>query len=191
MTGMTRIPKQDNAELLDMAVGEMQDGLAACLPWLDWAFGRAERLVRRDAGMRRVYTPNVYAGGDDYRCVLPDARIGNFCFFWVPDPQAVYLEAGVPAALRVTLSVVFWFDHRTVAGAAGVRNREAVKRQALDALNGGFVMRHGRFTAGRLYELAENIYEGFSIDEVDNQFLMHPYGGFRVEGELRVEGSCA
>ena len=41
-----------------------------------------------------------------------------------------------------------------------------------------------------IYELAENVYRGFTLDEIDNQFLMHPFGGFRFEGVLSVNQPC-
>ena len=49
---------------------------------------------------------------------------------------------------------------------------------------------NGRIEINRIYELAENIYRGFSLDEVDNQFLMAPYGGFRFEGIMEVTETC-
>ena len=69
------------------------------------------------------------------------------------------------------------------------RNREQVKADILGVLN-GMALKHGGFTINRVYELAENIYRGFSLDEVDNQFLMQPYGGIRFEGEIWVTKTC-
>lgn len=186
---MKRVPTVENPELLDRIIGNMQQGLADNLPWLDVAFGRAERLVKYDARQRRVYTPNVYAGGNDYKEVTPDANIGNFCFFWVDDPQDITQEKGVSFGISTTFSVIFWLDYRKIFN-ANTRNREAVKRQIMDVFNGGFWLKGGRIEINRVYELAENIYKGFSLDEIDNQFLMQPYGGFRFEGNLSIGASC-
>ena len=185
-----KAPVMNNPDLLDRVIGDMQKGLADNLPWLDYAFGRAERLVKLNANQKRDYTPNVYAGGNDYREVSPDSGLGNFCFFWVGDPQEVNMEAGVDVGIKTQFSIIFWFDYRKVYNDAGNRDKEGLKRQILDVLNGGFLLRSGSFRINKVYELAENIYRGFSLDEIDNQFLMHPYGGFRFEGELSIGETC-
>jgi hypothetical protein len=42
-----------------------------------------------------------------------------------------------------------------------------------------------------IQELASDIYRGFSFSEIDNQFLMRPYSGFRINGNMRyLEPIC-
>ena len=81
-------------------------------------------------------------------------------------------------------------DYRKIYNDASTRNQEDLKRQILDVLNGGFLVRNGSYRINKVYELAENIYRGFSLDEIENQFLMHPFGGFRFEGELSIGETC-
>ena len=190
MAANNKAPVIANPELLDRIIGNIQTGLVDNLPWLDKAFGRAERLVKYDGNRKRYFTPCVYVGRNDYIEVTPDANIGNFSFFWIDDPQDVSWESGVSIGLKTTFSLIFWFDFRKIFNDASDRNKEAVKRQILDVLNGGFWLKHGRLKITKVYELAENIYRGFSLDEIDNQFLMHPYGGFRFEGELSIGETC-
>lgn len=186
-----------NAVMLDEAIGEIQNGLAAGLPWLDAAFGRAQKLVKQIDGKRYII-PSVYCGGwkgyskNDYIDVLPDSFKGNFCFFVVDDPQQIDWEQNAEMEHRALFSVIFWFDLRRVFNSPNVRNTEYLKAQILDILNGrsGWIMRNGSIRINKCYEQAENIYRGFSIDEVDNQFLMHPFAGFRFEGEIRTETPC-
>lgn len=53
MANNNRAPVVDNPELLDRVIGKMQEGLVNNLPWLDFAFGRAERLVKYDGNQKR------------------------------------------------------------------------------------------------------------------------------------------
>ena len=62
------------------------------------------------------------------------------------------------------------------------RDTESVKAEILHVLNGGFRLRSGSIDVTKIYELAENIYRGFTLDEVDNQFLMHPLCGLPLRG---------
>lgn len=188
MRNIERIPMKAHPRLFDIVIGEMQQGLAAQLPWLSHAFGKAERLVKIIQG-RRYYTPNVYTGGNDYELIAPDSNFGNYCFFTLDEPQGVAWSAGDMSTVRAPFSVIFWVDMRTIPDAEE-RNTEAVKRQILRALNGGIFVRSGRFSIARIYERAENIFKGFTLDEVDNQFLMHPFCGWRFEGEIVITDSC-
>lgn len=186
---MNRTPIIINPQMADYAIAEMQHGLVDNLAWLDVAFGRAERLVTERNG-RKYYTPNVYSGGNEYISIMPDSNIGNYCFFWLSDPQEMELITAVQAGFTATLSVIFWFDMRRVGGSADYRNKEAVKAEILAAFNGGFVMHGGSFTVRRCYELAENIFREFTLDEVQNQYLMQPYCGFRFEGQFKYKQTC-
>lgn len=194
---MNNAPVIEGAVMLDRVLGEIQRGLVGNLPWLDVAFGKAQRLVKTSPGGRRYTTPNVYAGGwaghgpNDYVEVSPDSEIGNFSFFAIDDPQIVQPGVGLKE-FHTPYGLVVWFDCRRVFGANDVRNTELLKAQVINVLSGrsGFALTRGHIEIGRIFEQAVNIYRGFSLDEVDNQFLMHPFGGFRIEGTLYYTEVC-
>lgn len=191
---MGKIISNNSAELLDGIIYDIQKGLQANIGWLDSIFGRAERVIRlSNDGTNRVYTPCFYApekAANDYTDLFPDSNNGNFCFFWVDDPQEVTWLSRITFALKVRVSIIFWFDFRTIYNERSKRDKESVKKEILDTLNLHLNLRQGSVEIVNIYELAENIYKGFSIDEVQNQFLTHPYGGFRLEGVISVRETC-
>lgn len=175
------------ARLFDRPIQGLQDALGR-LSWLDHVFGRCERLVK-DVDGRRVYTPNVYYEGEEYLLLTPDNReLGNYCFFVMEDPQTVTMSLGERARLRTPYSLIVWVDMRTVEG-GDERNTEAVKEALLSAVRSAW-LRSGAVSVERVYERAENVFQGFSIDEVDSQFLMAPFAGWRLTGELWVDEEC-
>jgi hypothetical protein len=190
MASNPKAPVINNPQLLDLVFGEIQNGLVSSLGWMDKAFGRAQKLVKV-IEKKKYYTPNVYSGkGNDYMPVSPDSKIGNFSFFWVDDPQTVDWQPRQYGDLKTSFALIFWFDLRKVYPGTNERNTEVLKAQILRALNGGFPIKSGRIKVTRIYEQAEQIYRGFTLDELDNQFLMHPFAGFRFEGELTVMEPC-
>lgn len=185
-----------NAVMLDRVIGEIQQGLVDNLPWLDAAFGRSQRLTKDIQG-KRVVTPNVFCGGwrghgeNDYIEVSPDSKIGNFAFFEVEDPQTI--DPGPWARqIKTPFSLIVWFDLRRVYETASNRNLEQLKAEILHVLNGlaGWHLSEGRVVISRIYERVENIYRGYSLAETDNQFLMHPFAGFRFDGLLEYDELC-
>ena len=189
-------PVISNPVMLDRAIGEIQEGLVANLSWLDVAFGRSQRITKMMNG-KRIVTPNVFCGGwnghgeNDYIEVSPDSKIGNFAFFEIEDPQTI--DAGPWAReIKSPFSLIVWFDLTRIYNEASNRNTEYLKAQILHVLNGraGWHLSHGRVTINRVYERAENIYRGYTLSEIDNQFLMHPYAGFRFDGILMYDELC-
>lgn len=183
-----RVPIKENPQLFDKVIANIQKGLADNLGWLNYAFGKAERLVKIING-KRVYSPNIYIGGNEYELITPDSNIGNYSFFTIEDPQSVSWVVGETSKLEAPFSIIFWVDMRTIEDIDN-RDTEAVKQQILRVLNGGFWLRHGSIQINRIYEKAENVFAGFTLDEVDNQFLMHPFCGWRFSGTITVKDNC-
>ena len=183
-----RVMKIGKPALFDRCIASLQDGLAKELPWLGHVFGRVERLVKETGGVRR-YTPNIYLGKDEYLLLLPDQGLGNFCYFVMDDPEGVEWNVGERSRLQATFSLVVWVDMRTIDD-DDERNTEAVKAQVLRALNGGIWVRSGSIRIDNIYSRAENVFAGFTLSEVDNQFLMSPFAGWRFEGVMTVNDEC-
>lgn len=190
------VPVIPGAVMFDAAIAQLQQGLVDALPWLDVCFGKAQRIVKEQQG-RRYVVPSVFCGGwnghgvNDYIEVSPDKKIGNFGFFELLDPQE--LEP-TPWAAKITtpVALIIWFDLRTIYPDFDNRNTDALKAEVLRVLNGrdGWHLTSGRVQFNRFYERAENIYRGYTLDETDNQYLMHPYGGFRFDGKMEVFEPC-
>jgi len=193
---MNNAPTINNAVMLDKVLAGIQSGLVDNLSWLDAAFGRAQKLTKMVKG-KKIVTPNVFCGGwqghgpNDYIEVSPDSKIGNFSFFWIEDPQTIDVGP-FDRMIKTPFSLIVWFDLRKVYDSPTNRNTEYLKAQVLNVLNGrtGWHLDSGRVIVSRIYEQVENIYRGFTISEIDNQFLMHPFGGFRIDGELEYDELC-
>ena len=189
-------PVIPNAVMLDRVIGEIQQGLVDNISWLNAAFGRSQRLTKTMNG-KKIVTPNVYCGGwnghgeNDYIETSPDSKIGNFAFFEIEDPQTI--DAGPWARqIKAPFGLIVWFDLTRVYNTATNRNTEKLKAQILHVLNGraGWHLTGGRIVINRIYERPENIYRGYTLSEIDNQFLMHPYAGFRFDGILEYDELC-
>ena len=180
--------KPTRAYLFDRVIQSMQDALGS-ISWLDHIFGSSERLVKMKDGMR-YYTPNVYYGKENYIQLLPDnTELGNYCFFVLEEPQTVSVPMGIQNRLRAPFSLVVWVDMRQVGATYDDRNTEQLKEEVLKTIRRGWI-KQGSVTIEKIYEKAENVFQGYSLDEVDNQYLMAPYAGFRLMGELQIDEEC-
>lgn len=179
------------AYLFDKVINDLRPKLTSGLKWLDVAYGRAERLVKTIDG-RRIYTPNAYVGNGQYDLLLPDDRRGNYSFFVLQEPQELVTRMQTEIRIKAPFSLIVWCDLRRVErvmNLADQRNTEYIKEQVLGVLATAFPQ-HGSITVAKIYERAENVFDGYTMDEVQNQFLMSPFAGFRFYGEMIVTNDC-
>ena len=183
---MERIPIISDPVLFDKAVADMQLELGEKIPWLDHIFGICERVTRAIDGAS-YNTANVYTGNDNYEQIEPSFDLGNFCFFYLRDPQT--FDSVNASRMGTPISVIFWYDMRQVSNSPSERNREAVKAQILSVLKEAHLP-NGTFIWSRLYEEPRNVFADFSYDHFDNQFLMSPFAGFRIDATLYADIPC-
>ena len=185
------LPIHTTPYLFDKVIEELAQDMKENLAWLDASYGRAERLVKTIDG-KRVYTPNVYKGGDQYELLLPDDRLGCFSFFVLHEPQEVLNRMQMEVRLKAPFSLIVWVDMRRVERTMQMpdeRNSEYIKEQILSVISRARLSK-GSVAVMKIYERAEHVFEGFTLDEVKNQFLMSPFAGFRFYGEMIVTNDC-
>lgn len=184
------VPKPESPAFLDKMVVQIQDELKNKLAWLDYSFGRVQRLVTVKDKQNYFY-PGVHIGKGTYISVLPDQKLGNFSFIVVDDPQIIDFNPNTSNNVRMKYSVVFWFDLSKIFSNVQDRSTEVLKEQIVNLITRGLRLTMGRISIKQIFEQPENIYKSYSLKEVDSQYMMQPFGGFRFEGEmLFMEGGC-
>lgn len=174
-------PIYNNPKLIDLALLDIQTNLLQ-LSWLKNAYGRAKKMVSG----KTIY-PAVYKSKGEYQSLFPDHNDEAYSFFMIEDPQDYDWKPNIKGSLSVRLSLIFWFDISKIES-LDERNTEYLKDEILNHLNKGY--KHGSLEITRIYEDADNIFKGFSLKEVNTQYMMYPYAGFRFEGTLKVKQTC-
>ena len=108
------IPMKDNPVLLDKIIQDIQLALKDKLEWLDYAFGRAYKLVEhQDDGGKFIY-PAAYIGKSEYVSLLPNDNYGNFCWFDIYDAQNITQVVQSTPQFTFSGAIVFWFNLDTI-----------------------------------------------------------------------------
>lgn len=191
--------------LLDKVLQDLQKSLMEKLPWLNHAFGRAYRLVEhRPDGNKSVY-PAVYNGNAEYVSMLPNDNLGNFSWFDIYDPQEITQITQSAPQYTFKGALVFWYNLKSIYADSTVLHTEEIKDEVLRLLTTpGIITYTGRIEISRVYERFENLYQGFSIEkiynqytyqgegiqDIDKQFFMYPYAGLRIEFTITTRELC-
>lgn len=183
------VNKKASPVLLDRLIQDLQSTFEANFSWLNYAFGRAYRLVKEVDDKEYNY-PAVYSGKAEYLSVLPDDTLGNFSFFEIDDPQEVDTTLLGRSGLVVKGSIIFWYSLDSIYIDTTMHYGEDVKKSILSILNTPGITKSGRISIIKVYERAENIYRGYNLKQIDHQYLMFPYAGLRVECEFKINELC-
>lgn len=199
------IPIKQNPVLLDKVIQDIQQALKEKLKWLDYAFGRAYKLVEhQDNGGKFIY-PAAYTGNSEYVSLLPNDNYGNFSWFDIYDAQEITQVVQSTPQFTFYGAIIFWFNLNTIFADSDAMYTEEVKDEIVRVLTTpGLIKQTGRLTINKIYERFENLYSGYSLEKIYNSFVysgqniqamdklffMHPYSGLRFEFNLTTRELC-
>ena len=175
--------KPTELDLFDKAIAPVQDALKANLTWLNYSFGKMQKLTKQK-GRRSYQYPGVYYTNNEYLDLLPNDEFGNFSFFILDPSNEIELNNyNEVNRMKAPVSIVFWVNLDQVYGEPN-RSVESLKIDILRVLLEDIKLTDSRLTVTKVEDQAEDIYREFSIKETDSQFLMKPYAGLRFSGTL-------
>jgi hypothetical protein len=196
---------KEDPVLLDKILQDMQKSLMNRLKWLNCAFGRAYKLVEhRPDGNKFIY-PAMYNGNGEYVSLLPNDNFGNFSWFDIYDPQKITEVVQSLPQYTFSGAIIFWYDLSSIYEDETVMHTEEVKDEIMRVLTTpGLITTAGKLVINDIYERFENIYKGYSIEkiynnytykgegiqDIDKQFFMYPYAGIRIEFTLTTRELC-
>lgn len=178
---------KDNPVLLDKGIQELQTLLSE-LTILDNVYGRAHKRALRNDNTESTY-PALYTGAGEYMSLLPNDALGNYCFVEIDDPQTSIAVSPSHMGLRVRASLVVWFNVATIYSDDTMLYTEEVKEILLRQLFKRGVMKHTSVEVLTVHEKPENVFR-YNIRQIDDQYLLYPYHGFRIEFNLTVREEC-
>lgn len=181
---MDRIVTKHNPKMFDRAVLPIQNALASAFPWLDHVIGICETLIDKK-DKKPFKSANYYIGGWQYEQIMPCEELGNFSFFYLRDPQT--FGAKDQNLVKSPFSLVIWYNLTEVSPEYDERNTEQIKGQIMGVLN---ALRLPYLKITKIWEKPTNVFADFSYDPTTNQFLMHPFTGMRIDGELIARMDC-
>ena len=201
-----KVITKQNPVLLDKVIQDIQETLAEKLKWLNYAFGRAYKLVEHQNDGGKFIYPAAYIGNSEYASLLPNDNFGNFCWFDIYDPQEITNVIQSLPQFTFSGAIVFWFDLNSIFADANAMYTEEVKDEIVRVLTGAGLIKSsgGRLTLNKIYERFENIYKGYALEKIynnfsykgediqsiDKQFFMHPYAGLRFEFTITTRELC-
>ncbi|MFZ4705547.1 MAG: hypothetical protein ACOYMF_06010 [Bacteroidales bacterium] len=150
-------------------------------------FGKAQILVKSNDKKQEYKYPGVLLEGNNYYPMLPNKDIMPFSFWVLDEPYEITPEvsaSGNMTKATCRASLIFWGDLTKVLNYR-FRATENMKKYLLDKMT-----LRNIFRIEQIFEQGDRVMDGFSIREIDNQYLMQPYFALRFTGKLLCRQKC-
>lgn len=176
----------------DAAIGSIQTGLSA-LSWLTKSFGRAWVFKEKDLEGRVKKVPKVFEGQTDgkqgeYMNVLPNDFLQAYSFIKADGPEEWSEFNRFEGSMKSRkVSVIFWVNLKSINVAKNYIFIDELKDAVEDILkiNPNVLSMDAYFD-----ERAEDVFDGYTIDDVESQYLMYPFSGMRFQLTLSYPEVC-
>ena len=192
-------PTKVDPQPLDVALSDLGSSLQSKLPWLTNTYGKVERLVKTKSDSNRDKRisnakryPAIFVGGkkgEEYLSMLPDRHLGNYMYCDVTSEEIDH-KPGQSFDGVVELDLVFHWNYKKVYPNDNLgKTIENVKKDIFTAIDRSIWSSFDVRILGS-EEGANNIYSGYTHNEIDRQFLMRPYGGIKIKIKMRYTNNC-
>jgi len=172
---------------VERAIEDMRGMLEVNLPWLSFAFGRA--FIFNEDGKK---IPKAYAGFGEYINVLPNDTLfrpvtAASLFFQLRSTETYenfLYDYG--STKQATIGIIFWGNLKLIDPEKGYIFTEDLKNDVEQIIKRNpFVKEIEEWVDER----SEDVFDRYDISE-DNQYLMYPYTGFRVNVIVNYNEAC-
>lgn len=184
----------------DIAIKSLQAEFASKLAWLDKSFPRAvlrTTTIDTERGQVERRFPAVPTiDGNDQEDLLEQDNFSAYSFFYQVDPvNSINYEERAFNVYESSIRNIFWVNLNAIDPG---RSDDFLLELESEILN---VISNTRHTGSnnttvrgvevqRIYREPQNIFEGFSFDLLETQFLHYPYRGLRFDLNVTLSITC-
>ncbi len=188
-----RVPLFTGMKNIDSVVEKLQDGISR-LSWLTYSFGLADRFVEQGETGPYVYPATFLEDIEHFDC-LPNDNAPAFSFWRVVDPTLfVYDDEDAFErwpVVEATVDVIVFANLAKVGKGKDYHTiRSGFRQQLINTLTNEMQGDYKLIPESMYENDITQVYEGYSINQVDNVKKQLPYWAIRVRCTLKYLSEC-
>lgn len=175
------IPIITNPVGIDAVIQNIQLSLSSGLIWLEKSFGRAWTHVEKQPDGKTIKLPKCYSGTGEYINVLPNDNLKAQSFIAVRDKEKTdghINSSSLGIHKKRDISLYIWGNLKKINVNKTYIFTEELKREVEKILIG---LEYIQSLNGYYDERAEVVFVDYTLNDVDTQYLMHPYFAMRFD----------
>lgn len=182
-------PQITNPTLEAEAVQKLQNLFTANLIWLENCYALVRTGFEAHQEEKKYKYPQIYAGLSnkkaEYYDLRPNDQLKSYCFFEVEAPYEYNQE---DQTAKYSLAAIFWYNLAKIDG----RNYDYSSELIAHVLK---VIRGSEYLTKvidiKVEKRPEEVFSKYSLNPLtDNQFLMYPYGAFKISFIFYDNADC-
>jgi len=177
MSCLNPVPAQIASPVLQAKVAQqLQVLFTSELTWIENIYAIARVGVTKAQDGSTFNYPQIYSGtGMNYFDIRPDSSLDSYSFFEVNDSYPVDKDQDIQT---YNLSFICWYNLPRMDSSKGYDYSPELIAHVLK------VIREGEYNSNvsniNVDVNPESIFDKYSMNQVDTQFLMYPYGAFKI-----------
>ena len=191
MSYSTPIESTVSLKDLDLKMQGYSAEIKSKLSWLTYAFGLSERIVEMRDEKEYVY-PAIYqdTNKQEMLSLMPSDLYKAFCF-WVRNAELSFVEDDW-SRIKTGVSLIFFMDLRAIAPTENWQlTKTKIQADIFEALRQTHYAGLGvLMPVAALDEDITKIYEGFSVDQLDNKYKTYPKYAIRIDFDYGFLREC-
>ena len=175
---------------LDTIIEDLRSKFEANLTWLEKSFGRAYLLPERLNDEVTYQYPQVYLDNGEYFNVMPNDSYQSYSWM-IGKGSATSVEADLQPFTYQTyfqkrLDIHFFLDLKKIDPSKGYVYTEELINEVLNVI----YTQRGVVVSEYYHETLQDVYEDYTLKEIDRDLLMYPYAGVRFVTNASFKIDC-
>lgn len=172
---------------LDAVTERIRIAIAA-ISWMAKSWGRAWEFKEKNANDKTIRVPKVYTGEGEYLNVLPNDFLKSQSFIACKGPEEWEQFNRHDGSMKSRkLSLIIWVNLKEINPSKDYIFIDELKKDVENVLK---VHPDILKITGYYDEKAEDVFDGYTIEDVDTQYLMYPYSGMRFNFTVNYPEAC-
>ena len=181
---------------IDWIIRDLNTRFQAELPWLENAYERALKVVKK-TGNDELVLPQVYSGLKKnvatHISPLPNSKAKSVLFYTVGEENYGNFRMNTENYLTWDLGIVFWVNLEKIDPAALVDENytQTLIRDARRVITSGLLGSGYSVVIKSITRDVEEVYREFDLpDFKSKRYLYEPFGGFRFDCSITMREDC-
>lgn len=180
-------------EASPVGVGTVVKSIQESLSVVTWlkAFGLAVRRTMKKNEADYIFPGLFLKEGFDYVDMMFNDNLDAYAFFYARDPEEPLYDYATQFFTR-DIDFILWCNYDKIDGAPVVSTPgEWIKSQVVPNLKlSGTEYKALDVTIEETYDEPQDVFDGFTFEEVESQFLSSPFYGLRVRMSVTYQKDC-
>ena len=176
------VPTIPNPVNADTYINLLQTALSG-ISWIEYSFGRTTRHSEKG----KIY-PKTYQTSKEYQIVMPNDNLGKGYSFIEVDSAEPEFNLDQQSIWEYGISVICYANYNKIDSTKDYPFVEELLQDVMVVFIDETIL--CEIIPNKIFFEVEEIFRDYTLDIINSQYLIFPWGGFRIDATMKFIGDC-